>query len=58
MAREEIAGYMILAALAVMLIGAIRAFGFTRVMAALAGTILLVVATTFRSVRTSSRRRY
>ena len=55
MAREELAGYMILAALAV---GAIRVFGFARVMAAIAGIVLLVMTIAFQTVRASSRRRY
>lgn len=57
MTREEVAGYMILAALAVMLIGAIRVFGVARVMAVIAGTMVLVVTIAFRTVRGSSRRR-
>lgn len=58
MTREEIAGYMILATFAVMLIGVIKMFGLARVMAAIAGLMLLAVTIAFRSMRATSRWRY
>ena len=58
MSREELAGYTVLAGCAVMLLVAIKVFGFRRVFMVLVGIVFLAVALAFGTLRGVTDRRY
>lgn len=58
MSREELAGYTLLAGYGVMLLVAIKVFGFRRVFMVLVGIVFLAVAVAFGTLRGVTDRRY
>ena len=58
MSREELAGYSLLAGYGLMLLVAIKVFGFRRVFMVLVGIVFLAVAVAFGTLRGVTDRRY
>lgn len=58
MTHDEVAGYTLLAGYGIMLLGAIKVFGFKRVLLVILGIVFLGVGVAFGTFRGVTSRRY
>lgn len=58
MTHDELAGYTLLAANGLMLLGAIKVFGFRRVLMVILGIVFLGIGIAFGAFRGVTNRRY
>ncbi len=58
MTHDEVAGYTLLAAYGILLLGAIRLFGLRRILMVILGIVFLAMATALGTLRGMTTRRY